>query len=91
MPIGDGLGVVCDAFQKMAAFLAQRLLFRNINSFRFGLDAYSPETPIGLLQLSGEIQRQAAMIGYINAFLLSGIIAAAAVPLALFMQRAKTP
>jgi DHA2 family multidrug resistance protein len=61
-----------------------------ITPFRFGLDAWSPETPIGLLQLSGEIQRQAAMIGYINAFLLSGIIAAAAVPLALFMQRAKT-
>ena len=28
------------------------------------------------------------MIGYINAFLMSGIVAAAAVPLAFFMQRA---
>jgi len=61
-----------------------------ITPYRFGLDAWSPETPIGLLRLSGEIQRQAAMIGYINAFLLSGIIAAAAVPLAFFLQRAKT-
>jgi DHA2 family multidrug resistance protein len=61
-----------------------------ITPFRFGLEAWGAETPIGLVRLSGEIQRQAAMIGYINAFLMSGIIAAAAVPLAFFLQRAKT-
>jgi DHA2 family multidrug resistance protein len=48
--------------------------------------AWSPETTSGLLRLSGEIQRQAAMIGYVNAFYLLAFTAAAAVPLACFMR-----
>ena len=39
-----------------------------------------------LLALAGEIQRQAAMIGYINAFYLFAFTAAAAVPLAWLMR-----
>jgi MFS transporter, DHA2 family, multidrug resistance protein len=50
-------------------------------------DAWSLDTLSGLFRLSGEIERQAAMIGYINAFHLMAIAAAAAVPLALFMRR----
>ena len=48
--------------------------------------AWSPDTTAGLLRLSNEIQRQAAMIGYINAFYLMAFTAAAAVPLALLLR-----
>ena len=48
---------------------------------------WSPESLSGLLRLSRELQRQAAMIGYVNAFYLMGITAAAAVPLACLLRR----
>lgn len=47
---------------------------------------WSTATPRGLLALAGEIQRQAAMIGYINAFYLFAITAALATPLAWAMR-----
>jgi DHA2 family multidrug resistance protein len=47
------------------------------------------ESASGLFRLAGEIQRQAAMIGYVNAFYLMAVTAALSVPLAFFMQRAK--
>lgn len=47
----------------------------------WGMDS----TP-GLLRLSNEIQRQASMIGYVNAFYLMTFIAAAAVPLAFLLR-----
>ena len=50
--------------------------------------AGSPETTTGLLRLSNEIQRQAAMIGYVNAFYLMAFTAAAAVPLACLLRKA---
>ena len=43
-------------------------------------------TPSGLMALSGEIQRQAAMIGYINAFYLFALTALISAPLALLMR-----
>ena len=46
------------------------------------------ESTSGLLRLAGEIQRQAAMIGYVNAFHLMAATAALSVPLAFFMRRA---
>jgi DHA2 family multidrug resistance protein len=46
------------------------------------------ESPGSLLSLSLELQRQAAMIGYVNAFYLSAVTAAVAIPLACFMRRA---
>jgi DHA2 family multidrug resistance protein len=49
-------------------------------------DAWSLDNLEGLSRLSEEVARQAAMIGYINAFLLMAIAAALAVPLALFMR-----
>jgi MFS transporter, DHA2 family, multidrug resistance protein len=49
--------------------------------------AWSLENLAGLFRLSGEIERQAAMIGYINAFLLMALASAVAVPLAFFMRR----
>jgi len=47
---------------------------------------WSTATPRGLLRISGEIQRQAAMIGYINAFYLFAVTAALATPLAWMMR-----
>ncbi|MGE0765101.1 MAG: DHA2 family efflux MFS transporter permease subunit [Hyphomicrobiaceae bacterium] len=47
---------------------------------------WSTATPPGLLAISGEMQRQAAMIGYINAFYLFAMTAACAVPLAWMMR-----
>ena len=49
-------------------------------------EAWNVDTLAGLFRLSGEIERQASMIGYINAFHLMALAAAAAVPLALFMR-----
>jgi len=48
--------------------------------------AWSHETAAGLLRLSNEIQRQAAMIGYVNAFYLMALTGALAVPLACLMR-----
>jgi len=48
---------------------------------------WSLETTTGLLRLSAELQRQAAMIGYINAFGLMALAASAAVPLAALLRR----
>jgi MFS transporter, DHA2 family, multidrug resistance protein len=51
-------------------------------------DAWSMESTIGLLRLSNEVQRQAAMIGYINSFYLMACVAALAMPLACLMRKA---
>jgi DHA2 family multidrug resistance protein len=52
-------------------------------------EPWNPETTKGLLTLSNEIQRQAAMIGYVNAFYLMAVTAAAAVPLAFLLRTAR--
>ena len=48
--------------------------------------SWDPDTTAGILRLSNEVQRQAAMIGYINAFYLMAFTAAAAVPLAFLLR-----
>ena len=54
-----------------------------------GLPAtWSLDTSSGLMRLSNEIQRQAAMIGYVNAFYLMAATAAVAVPLACLLRNA---
>jgi len=50
---------------------------------------WDPETVIGLTRLSNEIERQAAMIGYVNAFYMMAFTAAAAVPLACLLRAAR--
>jgi DHA2 family multidrug resistance protein len=50
---------------------------------------WSLDSTSGLLTLSNEILRQAAMIGYLNAFYLMAFVALAATPLAVFMNRIK--
>ena len=47
------------------------------------------ETRTGLASLAGEIQRQALMIGYINAFYLFAITAVAVIPLLLLLRRGR--
>jgi DHA2 family multidrug resistance protein len=47
---------------------------------------WTTATPRGLLAIAGEIQRQAAMIGYNNAFYLFALTAAIAVPFAWIMR-----
>ena len=47
---------------------------------------WTTATPRGLLSLAGEIQRQAAMVGYNNAFYLFALTAALAVPLVWIMR-----
>jgi DHA2 family multidrug resistance protein len=51
-------------------------------------DSWSLNSTSGLLRLSNEIQRQAAMIGYVNAFYLMAFVVAAAVPLACLLRGA---
>ena len=48
--------------------------------------SWNPETTAGLMRLSNEMQRQAAMIGYVNAFYLLAFTASLAVPLACLMR-----
>ncbi|MFM9938202.1 MAG: DHA2 family efflux MFS transporter permease subunit [Hyphomicrobiaceae bacterium] len=61
--------------------------FRSLLYYQ-SLPAYwNPETTAGLMQISREVQRQAAMIGYINAFYMMALTAAVAVPLAMLLQR----
>jgi len=49
-------------------------------------DNWNMATTSGLMRLANEIQRQAAMIGYINAFYLLSFTAAAALPLVWLMR-----
>ncbi|MSP04027.1 MAG: DHA2 family efflux MFS transporter permease subunit [Acetobacteraceae bacterium] len=52
-----------------------------------GLPAsWNLETTTGLMRLSNEIQRQAAMIGYVNAFYMLAFTATVAVPLAWLLR-----
>ena len=48
--------------------------------------AWNIGTTNGLMRLSNEVQRQASMIGYINAFYLIALTAAVAVPLVWLMR-----
>lgn len=49
--------------------------------------SWNPETTTGLMSISREVQRQAAMIGYINAFYMMAVTAAVSVPLAMLLKR----
>jgi DHA2 family multidrug resistance protein len=49
--------------------------------------AWNPDTTTGLMGLSREIGRQAAMIGYVNAFYLQALAGALSVPLAFILKR----
>ncbi len=60
--------------------------FNKALSYPEVLGFWNMSTPSGLMALSGEVQRQAAMIGFINAFYFFAFAAAAAVPLAWLLR-----
>jgi len=47
---------------------------------------FSLTDPAGIAALSGEVERQAQMVAYIDGFWLLGVLAIAAIPLILFMR-----
>ena len=69
------------------AFLTEHVTaYREVLLFPSLPPSWSTETVTGMMRLSNEIRRQAAMIGYINAFYLLAFTAAAAVPLAFLLR-----
>ena len=62
--------------------------FNSTAAFPLLPPSWDPSTAAGIARLSNELQRQAAMIGYINAFYMLAFTAAAAVPLAMLMRNA---
>ena len=70
-------------------------LTENVSPFNRALDlpwvigSWSVETLPGLAKLAAEINRQAALIGYLNAFMLYTFASLAAIPLALMIRGAK--
>ncbi|MEZ5855336.1 MAG: DHA2 family efflux MFS transporter permease subunit [Hyphomicrobiaceae bacterium] len=67
-------------------------LMELVNPFRSALmfsslpSTWSIETVTGLSSIAGEVRRQAAMIGYINAFYMMTVTAVLSVPLAFLMR-----
>jgi DHA2 family multidrug resistance protein len=60
--------------------LNETLLFPSV------VGGWNPESQSGLMALAGEINRQAVMIGYINAFYLFGVVSLSAIPFLLFVK-----
>ena len=52
--------------------------------------AWTLETTTGLARLSDEVERQASMIGYINAFYLFSAFAASVIPFIPFLKKPPT-
>ncbi|MFT5391644.1 MAG: DHA2 family multidrug resistance protein [Gammaproteobacteria bacterium] len=69
-----------DRLREVVSPLNERLALPNVAG------GWSVDSPVGLASLAGEVNRQASMIGYVNAFYLFGIAAALGIPLA-FMFR----
>ena len=61
--------------------------FNRALAFPGVLGLWSIETTGGLAGVAGEIQRQAAMIGYTNAFTMFGLCAVAGIPFAWLMRQ----
>jgi DHA2 family multidrug resistance protein len=70
-------------YARMTEFITP---FHNVLTLQSLPELWNPGTTTGLMRLSNEIQRQAAMIGYVNAFYMMAITAAAAVPLACLLR-----
>ena len=72
-------------YSRMTEFITP---YREAQSIFAWPPSWSTDTIGGLLRISGEIQRQSAMIGYVNAFYMMAVTAAVAVPLACLMRQA---
>jgi DHA2 family multidrug resistance protein len=71
-------------YAQLAEFIS---LYRPIFSDPSFPVSWSPDSVSGLMRLAREVQRQASMNGYINAFYLMGLVATVAVPLAACLRR----
>jgi DHA2 family multidrug resistance protein len=60
--------------------------FNRVLAYPGSVGLWNTESQGGLLALAGELQRQAAMIGYVNAFYMFAFAAALAVPVAFLMR-----
>jgi DHA2 family multidrug resistance protein len=72
-------------YARMTEFITP---YQNVLPLQVLPEFWNPGTTTGLMRLSNEIQRQAAMIGYVNAFYMMAFTAAAAVPLACLLRTA---
>ena len=79
--------VVTSTVTNYAGFTEFATLFNELFRYPGLAGLWSVEDREGLIGLSGEMRRQAAMIGYINAFYLYTLAACAALPLALLVRR----
>ena len=72
------------------AMLAENISpFNRALAFPGALGLWSLDSPTGLAVIAGEVQRQAAMNGYITAFYMFAACAAAGIPLAMMMRQPK--
>jgi DHA2 family multidrug resistance protein len=62
-------------------------VFNEMTRYPYTIGTWSLDSVTSMAALSGEIQRQAAMIGYLNAFYLYALTALAVLPLVLFVRR----
>jgi DHA2 family multidrug resistance protein len=60
--------------------------YNKVLAFPSSVGLWTFDSARGLAAISGEMQRQAAMIGYLNAFYLFAVLATAAIPLAYVMR-----
>lgn len=65
--------------------------FNEVLTLPWATGAWTAETLEGLTRLSGEITRQSAMIGYLNAFGIYTFISAIAIPLVLLTALGRKP
>ena len=72
------------------AMLAENISpFNRALAFPGALGLWSLDSPTGLAVIAGEVQRQAAMNGYITAFYMFAACAAAGIPLTMMMRQPK--
>ncbi|MEM9357014.1 MAG: DHA2 family efflux MFS transporter permease subunit [Pseudomonadota bacterium] len=60
--------------------------FNKVWNMPFATGAWTIESLEGMARVTGEIARQSAMIGYVNAFTLYTLVAAAGIPICLFAR-----
>ncbi len=60
--------------------------FNKVWNMPFATGAWTIESLEGMARVAGEIARQSAMIGYVNAFTLYTLVAAAGIPICLFAR-----
>ncbi len=60
--------------------------FNNVWQMPWATGAWTLDSSVGMARFAGEISRQAAMIGYMNAFTMYTLVAVVAIPLCLLVR-----